>query len=183
MRDGKESITQFNFGIALLKVWLSFIVITCHFYKGIGILAFPMRTAVPAFVAISFLFQEISYREKGKPISTKRTLRFIVPGILWGGVYYIASVVLHTGASVKDLLCQLLLGSDHLINPTLWYLYDMAIMLFLFMKFQKYDKNTYTIIRVLIIIICVILQYTGVNYKFFICFQILFIILLADSLK
>ena len=59
----------------------------------------------------------------------------------------------------------------------------MAIMLFLFMKFQKYDKNTYTIIRVLIIIICVILQYTGVNYKFFICFQILFIILLADSLK
>lgn len=78
-----------------------------------------------------------------------------------------ASVGMHTGTSLKDLAYQLLLGGDHLINPTLWYLYDTAIIMLLFMVLQKTDKGAYTWLRIILMVLCIGLQYTGINYSVF----------------
>lgn len=74
-----------NYGIALLKVWLSFVVVTCHFYDGTGILAYPMKVAVPCFVALSFFFAESSFITKAKTITGSKISRLLIPGFFWGG--------------------------------------------------------------------------------------------------
>ncbi|MDY6361435.1 MAG: hypothetical protein SPL23_09715 [Lachnospiraceae bacterium] len=84
-----------------------------------------------------------------------------------GGVYYLASLGMHTGATIKDLFYQLILGGDHLINPTLWYLYDTAIIMMLFMAIQRSDKKVYTWLRIILMVLCIVLQYSGINYDLF----------------
>lgn len=166
--NGKESSTKFNYGIALLKVILSFVVVMCHFYTGTGITAYPEKIAVPTFIALTFFFAENSFREKGRRISLKNITRLLIPGIFWGGVYYVASLVMHNGATLKDLVLQLLLGSDHLINPTLWYLYDTAFVLLVFGLIQRLTNDkAYMGMRVILLLAGVVLQYTGLNYQWF----------------
>lgn len=166
--NGTELDTKrINYGISILKVWLSFVVITCHFYEGTGIVAYPMKVAVPCFIAISFFFVEASFLRSGNTIRGDKIARLLIPGIIWGIVYYIASLWMKMGPTFKDLLYQLLLGGNHLINPTLWYLYDTAIILLLFLVLQKTSKRSYTLLRISLIVFCMFLQYSGINYNLF----------------
>lgn len=86
--NGKELSTKFSYGFGLLRIILSYVVITCHFYDGTGLAAFPEKIAVPVFVALSFWFVECSYRTKGVIISFMKVKRLLIPGILWGGILH-----------------------------------------------------------------------------------------------
>lgn len=68
---------------------------------------------------------------------------------------------------MNDLIIQLFLGSDHLINPTLWYLYDTAWIMLLFMAVQKFVRSSrgYLAVRRLLFAISVFLQYCGINFS------------------
>ena len=74
---------------------------------------------------------------------------------------------MHTGATIKDLFFQLILGGDHLINPTLWYLYDTALIMLLLMVLQRANKKVYTWLRIILMVLCIVLQYSGINYNLF----------------
>ena len=75
-----------------------------------------MKVAVPCFVALSFFLAESSFITKAKTITGSKISRLLIPGFFWGGVYYIASLGTHTGATIKDLFYQLILGGDHLFG-------------------------------------------------------------------
>lgn len=86
-----------------------------------------------------------------------------------GGIYYLASIVMHNGSTIKDLIIQLLLGSSHLINPTLWYLYDTAFVLAIFALLQRIGtgKNTFLWYRLILLGFSIFFQYSGLNYSAF----------------
>lgn len=82
--SGKESNTKNNYGFSILKIVMSFVVVTCHFYDGTGIFAYPEKLAVPVFIALTFFFKEEALRHKCDRINVRNVLRLIIPGVIWG---------------------------------------------------------------------------------------------------
>ncbi len=63
----KTKGTQFNYGISLLKVFMSFVVVLCHCWQNTTTLL-PIKTllsmAVPTFMFVSFFLTQKGFTRK-----------------------------------------------------------------------------------------------------------------------
>ena len=151
----EHRMKQRNIGIDILKSWMAFEVVLCHF--GVGI-SNPLYTyffshfqglAVPLFMLSSFylsgklFFDEEYFSNK---FLFKRVWRIYYPVLSWAIVYLLFYVVLHLGgiAQIKDgnvsqymgaFLWQITTG--HSLNSPMWFNIVLFYLTFLyyFMKF------------------------------------------------
>lgn len=175
---------QYNYGLALLKIWMCFEVVCCHFGNGNenfvlmnilwkGVVTF--RTcAVPCFVIMTFYFASETFSVNSKSAILKRMKRLFLPNLLWAIIYIFAIwisqdfyVISEFGWS-KAFILQVLLG--HVYNQTMWFQVDLIwLTCFYYVLYKMFGKKEKLLKSVLMIIgaISIVLQYSGTNYRIF----------------
>lgn len=169
---------NYNYGLALLRIWMCFEVVCCHFWKGQisrawMILDYARDLAVPCFMVLSFylFFQKLSSleRKEYKKLVWKRLWRIAYPQIAWTFLIWIIEklsefAISEETLSWKDLLWQLFTG--HSYNSPMWFQIDLLIitlLIFLLFGLTHNKKIQFGIITVLLIF-SYFLQYTAILY-------------------
>lgn len=168
-----------NYGLSLLKVIMCFEVLCCHFLSNATTpiwrlpLALLKTSAVPVFMVISFLLCRKAMVSGDMALLGKRVRRLLWPQISWAAVYYLLCLVLNyldSGEilSPVTLLWQLLTGSNERLNPAMWFQTDLILLTVIFSLLFAWLKPRLSCgIILLVSAVCLILQYSGVNYALF----------------
>lgn len=158
-----------NYGICLLRCLFTFQVAMGH--SGGGSYFYWIGTAVPFFMLTSFYLTAPMFHSLDRSKIKRRIFRICVPYFGYGFISFIVISLFNllNGKSivpVKDLLWQLSLGSSFVLDPPLWFLFDLiicSIIIFL--------VSTYIIHKKLMLFILIIgsfcLQYTEINFLLF----------------
>lgn len=193
MKD--KVIDNYNYSIAILKIFFCFVVISCHFWvpaSGSESLALSnifeksfsliRPSAVPVFFIISFLLTTKQFYFLNSTKTKKRIFRLLYPSVMWGGIYYFAykiidSFIYHflfcsdianiNNIHLTDLLWQIVLGADRFLNPPLWYMYDLIIVMLIFIGIFKYCRKHSFEILIILLFVSIFMQYSGLNFHFF----------------
>ena len=138
----------YNYSVAFMKAFLSFCVVCCHYWISEHLDFYPVAmlyrmraVAVPIFVLISFFLTEKMYSEKRADKFKKRLWRLLFPFFAWGILYFVGyrfiDIILKSigfeqglsiGFSYKDLIWQLIFGSDRHLCPQLWYQFALIVI-------------------------------------------------------
>lgn len=158
-----------NLGIDLLKAWMSFEVVLCHYGFGSDELVYKYffsyfkSMAVPVFMIISFylfarfiLCKEINIEKLGK-----RLQRIYTPLVSWAIIYW----VVYNLFSVKKLALsdfgwQILAG--HSYNCPMWFNVVLALLTILFFFLCKYSRF-HIVVIILVSLIAIIFSTSGLN--------------------
>lgn len=107
--------------------------------------------------------------------------RLLLPYFLWPiiylVVYSIISIFLLNPISIplSAIVPQFLLG-EGTIDPVLWYQFDLIVLTcFMFLLFNLFSKKICLSILVLLFFTCFAMQYTSINYNFFLLLNILLV--------
>ncbi len=187
MQNTSSIYKDYNHSIAAIKAFLSFCVVSNHFWSpqkfGFLPVLFLCRVraaAVPVFLLISFYLTEKFFVDGTAAELKKRMWRLLFPYVSWAILYYfgyklIDSILKTLGIeqglqleySFRDLIWQITLGSNRFLCPQLWYLFDLIVFTVLvwsiFKIFKKFAWGIISFISVFVLY----LQYSGLNYKFF----------------
>ena len=168
----------FDFGIAFLKVFLAFDVVRSHSFKAKSTknkyLLFFLRNRrfhVPSFFIISFYFMHKEFISFNINRYIKRIERLIIPYLIWPFIIWsfnnILNYLLKTNysSSLKNLIYQLLWGNNFI--KQLWFQWDLIIITILYFIILYSFKSNYLLIIQLLTILAYILQYSGINKKFY----------------
>lgn len=177
-----SKIDNYNYGLAVLRIWMSFEVVLVHFKNWNGAspqdLIWPFRLllrycgiAVPVFMLTSFIFTDMAKLSIDNNKIKKRFLRLLVPHFFWSIAYFLIYKLLDKwkGLSLEkgfgDLLWQLVLG--HSLNQTAWFHIDLIIITIVFiLVFRMFNK--YAIyVTWLMGYLALYLQYSGINGAIF----------------
>ena len=116
---------------------------------------------VPVFMLLSFVLCGKYFLEPTKERIFKRTLRLLIPFVVWGIVSYLALLVLWK-MSFTALLWQLFTGLP--VNVSLWYLIILFWISLLFWIIRILsNKRVFLIVITAIAVFCIVSQYTGLN--------------------
>ena len=163
-----------NLGIDLLRVWMSFEVVLCHFghdveYSIPALFFSKFRVlAVPVFMLVSFFLTAKLYLNCEPPHKLwVRLKRIYSPLIAWAFIYFfVYNISDALGAHVPkatfaDLLWQIIAG--HALNPAMWFNVVLALLTVLFFLIYKYFSNYKYTISIVCIALALGAQYLGVN--------------------
>lgn len=190
LRDMKTNVfidEKYNYSIAFMKAYFSFCVVCCHFWGndgGEGIVALAMRgmcgIAVPVFFMISFFLTHGMYANHDMSRAKKRVQRLLYPYLAWAVIYYVgyglisgllrligSEASLGVSYTYRDLLWQIAFGSDRWLCSQLWYQFDLIVISLLVWIIYKYLENISYYVVISLMIISIVLQYSGVNYRLF----------------
>lgn len=163
---------RYNYGIAILRIFFCFMVVCFHFH---GIMEasdsyyFLRELAVPMFIMIAFFFGERTIVSKDKERYKKRLIRILVPYFGWAIILFIFNrIVVHfiqfDVASLKDLMLQLLFGSNMKIDAPLWFMWVLFVLTAIFMLMYSFlPDKVFVLIISLMALGSYLLQYTLVN--------------------
>lgn len=173
----KKSGQDYNYGIALLKMLMCFEVVLIHFWIMPAtnyLVPFSMMKefAVPVFMFLSFYFVENSFLIKDHSKTKKRIWRVVFPQIGWSILYWLFFYVTQTHSCLKitfnDLLWQLLTGHSPKLNPTMWFQIVLIFLTLLFvLTFQFLSRLKGLLFIIVITLLSLFIQYSGLNLKFF----------------
>ena len=171
---------KFNIFLALLRMYLSFLVVNAHLFnrstsniKNIYILKLlKNRISVPIFFIMSFYFCYRIIYSKNITRIRERFERMLIPYFIWpiiililNNIYYL-SFNKKLKVSLKDLLIQYKTG--HNIVAVLWFQLNLIVSTLLILSIQLlFGKNIYFLL-INIQIIAYFLQYSNINYNLFI---------------
>ena len=162
-----------NYGIAILRVLLSYMVVIDHFYnkkikkKYKHILYYH----IPTFFLISFYYTHKTFATFNIDKIKLRFQRLVIPYIMWNLIAFLLNNIYYFIAgkecihTIKDFFITLLYG-NMLIVP-LWFQNILIFTSIVITIITLYFKNIYLLIFQILIIISFNLQYTGENYNFF----------------
>lgn len=148
---------DYNMGIALLRVWMCFEVVLCHFRiwpNNEGIFYRYQVIAVPVFMLSSFVFVDINKLIQ-KNGMRKRMYRLLVPHLVWTCVYYVVCkmIDIKNGSQLiqgkTDFVWQLLFG--HSYNATLWFQVNLIVLTILFWIIFKVLKQGMALIVTMVL--------------------------------
>lgn len=190
INNNQKKKKEYNVGIGIIRVILSFMVVFDHIYnipkklKYIRVLYFH----IPTFFVISFYFNYntlISFNIEKIKI---RFERLLIPYFLWSIIswiiyniyfYIFKKDVRH---SITDFLINLLNG--RLFDLVLWFQNNLIFNTILFLIIIYLFKKKYLIILYIFCIIAYALHYSDINYQFFKNnFSLILVQLLEDILK
>ena len=174
---------SFNYGLAILRMLMCFEVVLCHFWSGdVPLYLKPFELlqglAVPVFFFLSFFLSYNLYLQNDNEKAKKRFWRLFWPLIGWAIIYFIcffsAELIfpeikdLWGEVKIKDLFWQIFTGNSPVLNPTMWFQFDLIIITFIFfIIFKKLDLNKALITIFIVLLISIIFQYTGLNLFLF----------------
>ena len=180
--DVNSNTNKFNYGLAILRIWMSFEVVLVHFKNWNSAtpqdIAWPFRMllrycfiAVPVFMLTSFIFTDMSKLSTDKRKIKNRFLRLLVPHFFWAFAYFLIYKLLDMwkGLSLEngfsDLLWQLALG--HSLNQTEWFQIDLIALTVVFILVFRIFKKYAIFITWLMGYLALYLQYSGKNGAIF----------------
>lgn len=164
---------RFNYGIALLKVWMCFEVVMCHFDVGVisvksyDILRLSKEFAVPCFMFISFYyFAKLDFNDLDNIKS--RMLRLIAPHISWSIIYFFV-YMLTSNDSITNALLKLVLqiAFGHTLNAAMWFQVDLIVITALYIWGKRKENINLMKLSIIGLVIAYAMQYTGINYEIF----------------
>ena len=174
-----------NYGLALLKIWMSFEVVCAHFWHSPdrNLLILKPFAAVGGWPVMMFMFTAFVLSGKyiiGKNTHkiTQRLHRLVIMHVLWTLIYFAVFSCKaiffgngifagqSAGSIAKSLLAQIFLGST--FNAPMWFQVNLVVLTFsaalIFFKFP--EKVAMTII-IFCMAFAVIAQYSGLNFALF----------------
>lgn len=167
---------QFNYGLALLKSFLSFLVLLSHNFdirttknKIIIFMFLHRRFHVPSFFIMSFYFMYNNLLTINSIILFRRLIRILAPYVGWPIIIWIMNNILNIilakkfPDSFEELKFQLLLG-NRFIQP-LWFNWMLMLITILFYLIIYVSKNQTIFVFLILLIIFYIFQYSGFAYK------------------
>lgn len=168
---------KFNYGLGILKLLLAFDVIRSHNFnikstknKILLYLLKSKKIHVPCFFILSFNFVHNELISSNIKIYLKRIERLLIPYLLWPIILFLLNnylkIIFHTQSySLKQLKNQLLWGYGFL--PQFWFQWNLIFLTtFFFIITYLYKRNYLFFIHVLAFI-AYIIQYSGLNKKYF----------------
>ena len=177
--NDKAAKNNFNICFALLRMYLSFVVVNNHLFnkrnsniKNKYILKLlKNRISVPIFFIMSFYLCYKLFLFKDILKIKSRFERLIIPYIFWPIIIWIFNNLFFFYLNLKlkisfyDLIIQFLTG--HNIVSVLWFQLNLIISTFLiFLVHKVYNKNILFIL-INFEILSYFFQYSNINYKFF----------------
>lgn len=181
----KKDSDKYNYGLALLRIWMCFEVIQDHFMKwevsNKYELGQPYRliyeygnVAVPVFMIMSFMFTGISDIASDREKIKRRLARLLLPYLFWNLIYYIVYAFIglikpESGLDygLKDVVSQFLFGSVY--NATLWFQVEIIVISIIFILIYRFlNKSIANGIIIAGAAISLAVQYNGFLGKLYI---------------
>ena len=167
---------KFNPFFALLRMYLSFLVVKSHCYsrknrfQNIFILEFFIKSRfhVPIFYIMSFYFCSNIFTSRSIGKIKQRFERILIPYLIWPLVIYILNnYIYHYRKKITfyELTQQLLFGAP--LIPTFWFQINLIIATFLIVIFELLFKKFSFLFLLDLLIISFYFQYNNYNYYLF----------------
>jgi fucose 4-O-acetylase-like acetyltransferase len=164
---------EYNIGIGILRVCLSFMVIMDHLYDHniYKKYAYFFYHHIPTFFLLSFFYTFNTLVSFNINKIKKRFERIMIPYFSWCFIYWIFNIIYfyllkkECRHSLLDFMNNLVNG--HIFNNALWFQNILILITIIFVIIILLLKNTYMYILILLAILAYISQYTGFNLKFF----------------
>jgi len=164
---------KYNYGIGILRVCLSFVVIMDHLYdqKKYNQYIYFFYYHIPTFFLLSFFYTFNTFYSRNINKIQNRFERIMIPYFIWSFIYWIFNIIYFYVLKKKcrhsliDFLNGLLNG--HIFNCALWFQNILILITIIFVIVILLLKNIYMHSLALLGLLAYILQYTGFNYKFF----------------
>ncbi|MBQ7602814.1 MAG: acyltransferase [Clostridia bacterium] len=160
-------------GVEILRFYMAFMVVATHFG---GHLVCPAESVlyifegfhVAVFMLLSFMLCGKYFLEPTKALVTKRVVRIVFPLVVWGIIGFLVSLCFYPDLSFETLCWQLCTGHTG-VNSPLWFLAVMLwiSLLFWIIRLICCNKKPFLIVIVVLAVVCIVLQYTGLNYAMF----------------
>ncbi len=171
---------KFNYGLALLRFFMCFEVVLCHFWIYDGsypLISKPLNylrsCAVPIFMIMSFYLSNRLFINVNRMTLIKRIKRLIIPYLSWSLIYLILldliALIFDNGQfiALSDFIWQILFGSSPLLNPAMWYI-TVSIWLTLFFAFlARYFLSRMDYFFLVLFIVAILMEYFGINVALF----------------
>ncbi len=159
MSDNISSKTR-NTLIDLLRIILTVLVVNVHIRIITGIKTNFLESytwfSVPLFIVLSFYFFN------NKPLIS-RIKRLFIPLVFWSA----AGFIIHPNLlSIKNIFLQTLTG--HVVDTPLYYLILLIWFTIIYRLIYRFPFNLKIFIYSLIILTALFLEYSRINYGFFI---------------
>lgn len=167
-----------NYGLSILRIWMCFEVVLCHFWmiqedSSFNIFEKMRKLAVPIFFLMSFILTGKKMIETSDKLKLKQRLyRLMCPQVFWSIVYFMVYYLLdlkwNLGLEngIKDFMLQLFLG--HTINQTMWYQVDLIILTIFMILIFRLCREKWGIFFITILgMLSIYLQYSGWNIAIF----------------
>jgi peptidoglycan/LPS O-acetylase OafA/YrhL len=162
----KDSIRNTTFD--LLKIILTFLVVNIHIrnvtHGKVNFLETYGYYAVPLFVSLSFFLMSKYFSQIRLSVSVllPRIKRLLSPLIFWSGIGFLLKPNL---ISTKNVFLQIFTGK--VVDTPLYYLIILICLTFIFWLITYLPFRFRTLLYMVIIVAAIILEYTGVNTRFF----------------
>jgi len=175
----KSDINKYNIFLAILRMYLSFLVVNAHlfnsstsFIKNIYILKLINNNIhVPNFFIMSFYFCYKTISSKNYEKIKNRIERLIIPYFIWpiiilflNNLFYL-TLNLQLKRSLSDLLIQFITG--HNILDVLWFQLNLIISTILILSLEILFKKNIIFILFNLTILAYTFQYSNLNYNYF----------------
>lgn len=166
----RKPLSPSYIGIQILRVYMCFLVISTHinssplFHLG-GLFYTFQAYHVPVFMLLSFVLCGKYFLDPSKEGIVKRTLRLLIPFVVWGIVSFLFELILYR-MDITTLLWQLSTGLP--VNVSLWYLIILFWISIVFWTIRMIsNKKVFLIIITALAVFCIVSQYTGLNLLIF----------------
>lgn len=187
-----KQIKSYDYNVAFMKLFFSFCVVLAHYWKApddslyhISFMYRIISIAAPVFFLISFYLTSDTIRTSDVKRIGKRLWRLIFPFVSWGVIYYLVYILIGFLLGViktidnsfvirftkKDLMWQILLGSDRYLCPPLWFQFVLIVFTVLFWLIYKMFPKRARIVLIILGIWAIVMQYTMINYNLFCRFE------------
>lgn len=165
---------QNNWGLSLLRTYMCFLVILCHFWfpenpSGFSRILYHDRNyAVAVFMLLSFFLTHNTFAEHNRQKILHRFKRLLIPQIGWAVIYWclykIIDLICKTSLenSISDMFWQIFSGHSPKLNPTMWYQVDLIWITVLFLVILLLFKKIHTTVFLLLAAFAIYLQYSGI---------------------
>lgn len=161
---------DYNLGIQILRVILSFMVVMDHFYNRNKLkkITYYLYYHIPTFFLISFFFSYNLLLSFNVQKIKLRIERLAIPYIVWSFIGFLLRNIYFyafnkkSDHDFKTLVKHFITG--HILNIVLWYLVILMLTTFVFIIIIFLFKNKYLSIFYILTIIAYISQYSGFNF-------------------
>ena len=177
---------QYNYGMALLRIWMCYEVICVHFLQGGGleeaydpcILPFYLTAiqtyknlAVPIFFILAFVFTDVTKLSGDVKIFVKRITRLLEPHLFWSaflfGLYFLLDFI-RTDKNcygIRELVLQVLFAGSY--NRPQWFQIDLIIITIIFMLVAKVSRKYSQYVFWFVLYFSILFQYNGLNMRIY----------------
>lgn len=166
---------DFNYGLAILKVYLAFLVEIIHNFnrnssnnKIINIITRGLIHPVPSFFILSFYFMCSSLISINIKKFYSRLERLFIPYIFWPIIIWLINNLFNLKYNGKfintffALKYQLLYG--HVYMAQFWFLWSLIVITLIFNIIISIFKRSFLFILQILLLISYLLQYSGFIY-------------------